>query len=470
MEETKILTGPSVEGTDLVWKSAEELGRLYRSRSISPVEVVQAHLDRIEDLDPQLHSFVTVTPERALETAKAAESAFRNGETLNPLLGVPFALKDLVPTKGIRTTKGSLRFQDWVPDEDSPLARRALGTGAALLGKTTTSEMGWKAASANRVSGAARNPHRLEATAGGSSGGAAAAVAAGLVTIAQGGDGAGSIRIPAAFCGVVGMKPTPGTIPYYPPTPLGTLVANGPLARTVRDAALLMDALSGPDIHDPLSLGRRKGGFFDSCSKAPAKIRIAYAPQLGGRSAEPAIAAAVDQAVLRIRDAGHSVTVLEETPADRFDLLNIIWTTGFATLFPEGGEDLDPGLDHVIRTGKSFSGSDLAAAHLQRQEYRAEYSQLLENYDVLITPTTSVLSFGAEADHPDTVNSQKANYLDWAWYTYTFNLTEHPAISLPIGHKVAGLPIGLQIVGKHHRDRELMSIASAIEAILTGQD
>ncbi|MDV6263970.1 amidase [Rhodococcoides yunnanense] len=461
-------SGLTQHTSDLTWKSADELRHLYAGHEVSPVEVARAHLDRIGRCNDQVNAYVTVTEERALADARAAERMWldHNDASPAPLLGVPFALKDLVPTAGIRTAKGSQRFHDWVPEKNSPLAERMLSSGGVFLGKTTTSEMGWKADSGNRVNGPARNPHSLSHTAGGSSGGAAAAVAAGMATLAQGGDGAGSVRIPAAFCGVVGIKPSTGVIPYFPPTPLGSMVANGPLARTVADAALLLDALSGPDYRDPTSLTVTAGGYRAACDRPTRALRIAYIPELGGRAPEKEVADAVAAAVARLSSAGHHVDVVDTTPRDRFDLLHVIWTTGFASLFPGGGIDLDPGLAAVIDQASQFTGSDLAAAHLAREHYKAAISDLLAPYDIAITPTVSVPAFEAGADHPVFVDGESANYLDWAWLTYTFNLSEHPAISLPCASTLTGLPIGIQLIGRHHRDRDLIAAAASIESIV----
>ncbi|WP_024804803.1 amidase [Nocardia sp. BMG51109] len=461
-------TPPAGRDSELTWQTSDELRRLYARREVSPVEVAEAHLSRIERLDPQVNAFVTVTAERALADARAAERVWLSSEAaaVPPMTGIPFALKDLVPTAGIRTTKGSDRFRDWIPEHNSPLAQRLLDSGGIMLGKTTTSEVGWKAASGNRVNGPVRNPCSPEHTAGGSSGGAAAAVAAGFATVTQGGDGAGSVRIPAAFCGVVGMKPSTGVIPYFPPTPLGSMVANGTLARTVADAALLLDTLSGPDYRDPTSLPVVAGGYRAACDRAPRPLRIAYLPSPGGRMPERDIGDAVAAAVRRMRHAGHRVETLDDTPADRFDLLHVIWTTGFASLFPGGGDDLDPGLAAVIRDADRFTGADLAAAHLARQHYKAAMSEFLAPYDLAVTATTAVAAFGADADHPRTVAGVAANYLDWAWPTYAFNLTEHPAISLPCATTGSGLPIGIQLVGHHHRDHDLLAAASALAEVV----
>lgn len=449
---------------------ADELRDLYATGAVSPVEVTAELLADIGARETSLNAFVTVTEEIALADARAAEDAWcrvrRGVEEAPPMLGIPYALKDLVPTAGIRTTKGSLRFADWLPDEDSPLAARMRGSGGVLLGKTTTSEAGWKADAGNRLNGAARNPYDPARTAGGSSGGAAAAVAAGFVPIAQGGDGAGSVRIPASFCGVVGMKPSPGVIPYYPPTPLGPMVANGALGRTVADTALLMDALSGPNPCDPSSLPRPAGSFRTAARRPRSRLRVGYVPELGGRRCDAEVADAVEPAVDRIAADGHTVVPVRQTPPDRFDLLHTIWTTGFASLFADGTDDLDEGLAAVVEQAAGISGATLAAAHLERQELKAQWAELMSAYDVLVLPTVATTAFAAGDDHPERVDGVDANYLDWAWLTYTFNLTEQPAISLPCSADAHGLPVGIQLVGRHHGDADLVAAAAWLEDVV----
>ncbi|MGP5931347.1 amidase [Corynebacterium glyciniphilum] len=447
--------------------SIDALRSAYAERSLSPVDVTKAHLERISGAGDQLNAFVTVTPEQALTDARRAETMWRHSPDSAPaLLGIPYAIKDLVPTKGIRTTRGSLASSEWIPTEDSLLAHRLRNSGGSLLGKTTTSEVGWKADSGNPVNGPARNPYDLTKTAGGSSGGAAAAVAGRIATVTQGGDGAGSVRIPAAFCGVVGIKPGTGVIPYYPPSPLAPIVANGTFGRTVRDAATLLDVLAGPDYRDATSAHHRNASYRRACDEAPVSLRIAYAPEWGGRRAEPEIEQHMITAIDALRSAGHHVTVLEQTPHDRFDLLHTIWTTGFASLYPDIPNGIDPELRQVIEEAAAFSGADLASAHLQRRLYQAEVAGCFEDYDVLLTPTTPVPAFEAGKVGPETVNGKPANYLDWAWLTYAFNLSEHPAVSIPHGFTDAGLPVGVQVVGHHGRDHALVHAASQVESAL----
>lgn len=450
--------------------SVDDLLTNYSNGSLSPVEVLNAHLARIEQYEHTINAFVTVTSDLAKKQAKHSEKVWHRGENPRALEGVPYAIKDLVPTAGIRTTKGSAPFRDWIPSENSPLAQLLFKSGGAMVGKTTTSEIGWKADAGNPINGASRTPYDPTRTSGGSSGGAAAGVAAGFMAVAQGGDGAGSVRIPASFCNLVGMKPGPGVIPYYPPTPLGSLVANGPLAHTVRDAAYLLDVMSAQDPRDSLSIAREPGGYREACEEIPDRISAYYAPSWGGRRVEPSIEATVSQAVSCLKSEGFEIDELVETPRDRFDLLDVIWTTGFASLVPQPNGDTDSELAKVVERAKLYSGADLASAHLARQTYKAEVEQLLHQVDVLITPTVAVGPFEPGSPGPQAVAETPANYLDWAWMTYSFNLSEHPSITIPSGFDDTGLPVGIQLISRHGSERSLLSCASEVERILGTRD
>ena len=445
--------------------SIDDLLANYAKGSLSPVEVLNAHLERIEQHEETINAFVTVTHDLAKRQAKHSEEIWRKGDHAGALEGVPYAIKDLVPTAGIRTTRGSPLYRDWVPSENSPLAQLLLKSGGAMVGKTTTSEIGWKADAGNPINGASRTPYNPTLTSGGSSGGAAAGVAAGFMSLAQGGDGAGSIRIPASFCNLVGMKPGPGVVPYYPPTPLGALVANGPLARSVRDVAHLLDVMSAQDPRDSMSVVRTPGGYRGSCDKTPDKIRAYYAPSWGGRRAEPSIESVVTQAVSRLQGGGIEVEEIGETPPDRFDLMDIIWTTGFASLIPRPSNETDADLAKVIERARSYSGSDLATAHLARQEYKAQVELLLQHVDVLLTPTVAIGPFNPGSPGPESVGGIPANYLDWAWMTYSFNLSEHAAITIPCGFDEDDLPVGLQLISRHGTEHHLLACAAIVESL-----
>jgi aspartyl-tRNA(Asn)/glutamyl-tRNA(Gln) amidotransferase subunit A len=453
--------------SELAWLGATELLAGYRSRALSPVEVAGAVLDRIDAADGRLNAFVTITPELARSRARAAEQAYARGGDLPGLLGVPVSVKDVVPTAGIRTTMGSRLFADWVPDEDAPLVRRLREAGAVIVGKTTVPEFGWKGDSGNPLGEPARNPFDTSRTAGGSSGGAAAAVAAGMGPLAQGGDGAGSIRIPAAFCGVVGLKPSHGRIPYAPAGALELLVSEGPLARTVADAALMLDALAGPDPRDRLSLPLDGDAFLAACDGAVEGLRIAWSPDLGHASVAPEVAAVVGEAVSVLEALGARVERVDPGWPDPHDELLALFATAYAGMELDGyGLDdpppdaralLDPGLARLVERGTRYSAAELTAVHLRRLRYCEQVRRFMERYDLLLTPTLPVTAFAAGADHPPGTTDY-----GWVPFTYPFNLTGLPAISVPAG-LAGGLPAGLQIVGRWRADRTVLRAAAAFE-------
>jgi aspartyl-tRNA(Asn)/glutamyl-tRNA(Gln) amidotransferase subunit A len=449
----------------LHWLSAIELLAAYRSRELSPVEVAEAVLARIDAVD--VNAFVTVTAELALEQARAAERAYADGMA-RPLEGVPVSVKDVVPTAGIRTTMGSRLFADWVPAADAPLVERLYSSGAVLLGKTTVPELGWKGDSGNLVNGPARNPFDRARTAGGSSGGAAAAVAAGMGPLAQGGDGAGSIRIPAALCGVVGLKPSHGRIPYAPAGALELIVSEGPLARTVADAALLLDALAGPDARDRLSQAPDGPPFLAACDAGLSGLRVAYSPDLGHATVDPAVAGAVRDAVTTLERLGAHVEQVDPGWPDPHDELETLFATAYAGMEldgfgladppPDAHERLDAGLARLIERGRSFSAAALTAVHLRRLRFCDQVRVFMDGYDLLATPTLPVTAFAAGEDHPP-------GSTDYGWlpFTYPFNLTGLPAITVPAG-LAGGLPAGLQLVGRWRADRTVLAAAAAYEA------
>jgi aspartyl-tRNA(Asn)/glutamyl-tRNA(Gln) amidotransferase subunit A len=455
--------------------SAQQLRRLYETRDLSPVEVVNAQLARIEALDPGLNAFVTVSAEQALHQAAAAERAFAAAEDAPALAGIPFTLKDLTATAGIRTTRGSLLYADWIPDYDAPLAQRLLAAGGILLGKTNTPELGWKGDSGNRVNGPTHNPWKHGRTAGGSSGGAAASVALGMGVMAQGTDGAGSIRIPSGFCGTFGHKPSWGLVPQYPASVVPLLSHAGPITRTVRDAALFMDVTVGPDPLDsfslPASLPASDGAkttFVDALQGDIAGLRIAWSPDLGSAAVDPEVSKVAAAAARRFEELGCYVEEAHPPLDDPWEIVHTIWSTGFAGAYrdrlDEVREQMDPGLVQVIEAGLQFSAADLAAAYLRRDAYFHGWRTFLQNYDVMLTPTLPITAFEAGLDHPGQIQGQSTTYLSWTAFTYPFNLTGQPVASVPCGF-VDGLPVGLQIIGRWRDDPTVLRVAAAFEAL-----
>ncbi|MGH2531785.1 MAG: amidase [Thermomicrobiales bacterium] len=454
---------------EICWLSATDLLIHYRERSLSPVEVTEAILHRIDRVNLLLTAFITVTPELALDQARAAEAAYQPGGSPGPLAGIPISIKDLTPTKGVRTTRGSLVDPDWVPDYDPPYVERVLAAGAVMLGKTNTPEYGWKGDSGNRIVGPTHNPWRQGRTAGGSSGGGAAAVATGLGPLAQGSDGAGSIRIPCGFCGIFGIKPSFGLVPQYPPSAVGDLSHLGPMTRTVRDAALLLSVTAGADARDRLSWSSGIDYLASLDGGSIAGPRVAWSPDLGYAPVEPAVRQAAEAAALRFAEFG--CTVEEATPAlpDPWDIVHPIWSAGMAGLHTTNLDDvrdkLDPGRLAVIEQAQTYTAVDLANAHQRRNAYAEGMRRFMESYDLLLTPTLPCTAFRAGDDHPGQIAGQPTTYLNWTPFTYPFNLTGQPAATVPCGVDGDGLPIGLHIVGRWHDDVTVLRAAAAFEKI-----
>lgn len=432
--------------------NAVELAARIRAREISPVEVVRDALDRIERLDPALRAFVTIDPEGALAAAREAERT----PPVGPLHGVPVAVKDLSLTRGLRTTFGSLLHRDFVPDQDSVSVERLRRAGAVIVGKTNTPEFGWKGVTDNRLGPPTVNPWNRERTAGGSSGGSAAAVAAGMVPLAEGTDGAGSIRIPAAFCGVVGMKPTFGRVPRHPvPDLYYTLSHTGPLTRTVADAELMLEVLAGPDPRDPWCLTEAMG-------EALPPRRVAWSPDLGYARVEPEVARV---ALAAARKLPWELEEAHPGFPDPEDVELGIWCTVYAARFgeldPAQRGLMDPGLVEVIDQGMRMPASELARGSLARTRLWETVERFFRTYDLLVTPTMPVVAFPASQQHPLPVD--KPTLFGWTPFTYPFNLTGLPALTVPAGLTSEGLPVGLQIIGRRGADRQVLAAGAAFE-------
>jgi aspartyl-tRNA(Asn)/glutamyl-tRNA(Gln) amidotransferase subunit A len=454
---------------EVCWLSALELRERYRRRELSPVEVTEAILGRIERLNPRLTAYITVTPDLARARARDAERAYQEGSA-RPLAGIPISIKDLTPTKGVRTTRGSLMDPDWVPEEDAPFVERVSAAGAVVLGKTNTPELGWKGDSGNRLVGPTHNPWQHGRTAGGSSGGAAAAVAAGLGPLAQGSDGAGSIRIPSAFCGIFGHKPSFGLVPQYPASAVGDLSHLGPMTRTVRDAALLLDTVAGADPRDRLS--HTTGvDHLAACEGGVRGLRVAWSPDLGYAPVEPDVREATASAARRFAaDLGCEVEEVNPGLPDPYDILDTIWVSAMAGYQGDRLDArraiLDPGLVREIDRTRTFGPVKAAAAYQERNAYYQAWRRFFEEtrFDLLLTPTLPCTAFAAGADQPGEVAGFPTTFLSWTPFTYPFNLTGQPAATVPCGVDVEGLPIGLQIVGRWRDDATVLRAAAAYEA------
>ncbi|QHG80985.1 amidase [Rhodococcus rhodochrous] len=450
--------------------TAVELVSAFSSGELSPVEVTRAVLDRISAHDREINSFCLVDEEKALDQARRSEERWRTGYSKGLLDGVPISIKDVFLTDGWPTLRGSQAIdenQDW--NVDSPVAARLREDGMVLLGKTTTPEIAWKAVTDSALYGVTTNPADTTKTAGGSSGGSAAAVAAGFGPCSVGTDGGGSIRIPASFCGVVGFKPTHGRIPIFPASPFGPLAHAGPITRTVEDAALLTDILALPDPRDPTALAPPLTTFRGGLNREVVGMDVAYSKTLGYVDVDPEVGKIVDRAVRVLDEAGLRVTAADPGFTDPLEAFENLWAAGAATMlktFPEGTRDkVDPGLGRVWSHGEQLGAVDYLEARAVAAAVGITMGIFHQKYNVLITPTMPIPAFEAGHDVPS--GSSLTSWPQWTPFTYPFNLTQQPAISIPVGTTSAGLPVGLQIVGPRHSDDLLLAVARFAEYALS---
>ncbi len=456
--------------TQLADCTAHQLQALYRSGQATPVEATQAVLARIEARNPALNAFCLVAAEDALASARASQLRWSQGQPLSPLDGVPASIKDLILTRGWPTLRGShtvARDQAW--DVDAPVTARLREAGVVLLGKTTTPEFGCKGETNSPASGITRNPWDLSKTPGGSSGGAAAAVAAGMGPLAIGTDGAGSVRIPAAFCGNVGFKPSFGRVPAYPLSPFGSVAHLGPHSMSVRDAALVMNVIKQPDPRDWTSLPPDSSDYTVGLEDGVRGLRVAYSPTLGyAKNVHPEVAAAVQAGVQRLRDLGAQVDEVDPGFADPLHITIGLWFVGAWTIWnsltPAQQAQTDPDFRSEALMGERYSALDVQRLILERGALGSLMRQFMQRHDLLVTPSVAIPAFEARPAGSVPMNDQ--SMLGWTPFSYPFNLTQQPAITVPCGLTKAGLPIGLQIVGPMFADALVLRAARALESTM----
>ncbi|MCB9871645.1 MAG: amidase [Planctomycetes bacterium] len=454
---------------DLCFTSAVELARMIRERQISPVELMAAVLARIDDVNPKLNAFTKLLPEQAMDGARAAEHAVMKGEPLGPLHGLPLSIKDMVLTKGVTTMMGSRIFEHRVPDVDVPMVERLRAAGAVFFGKTTTPEFGWKAVTDSPVSGITRNPWDTSVTPGGSSGGASAQIAAGMGTLATGGDGAGSIRVPASFTGLFGIKPQYGRIPFAPQGGGDMLAHLGPLTRTVADAALFLSATAGPDDRDRFSLEAPPADYLGELGRGIEGLRIAWSPTLGYvDNLDPQVRAVTEEAVKAFESLGAHVDVVEDPGfGDPKPIIDTYWCVNFAIVLEHyldaWSGKIDPALEACAREGMAMGPLDFARAQVERHAYYYRVLPFFDRYDLLMTPSVATLPFTAGALYPEGYAEHPWDWIRWAPYSFPFNLTHLPAASVPAGFSREGLPIGLQLVGRRFAETTVLRAAAAFE-------
>jgi len=453
---------------DLVFQSAKKLTRLIRARKLSATEVMQAFIAQVDRVNPKVNAIVTFLPEQALKQARAQD---RRGARPGPLAGLPIAYKDLLVTRGIRTTFGSLIYADNVPAEDHVLVERLTAAGAITLGKTNTPEFGTGSQTFNEVFGATLNPHDLDKTCGGSSGGAAAAVACGMLPFADGSDLGGSLRNPGNFCNVVGFRPTPGRVPNYPSIDAwGTLPVLGPIARTVEDTAFLLSAMAGPDIRSPVSLAEPGSAFSRPLGRNFRKVRVAWSRNLGGLP--------VDARVTRVLEAQRKLfeslgCVVEPAEPDlsgadeAFQVLRALsYAQRYGALLEKHRDKMKDTVIWNTEEGLKLDGPRVARAIALRSDIYRRMREFMQRYEFLLLPVNQVPPFPASQPYVTEIDGVKLDsYIDWMKSCWYITATSHPAISVPAGFTDDDppLPVGLQIVGRYRDDFGVLQLAHAFE-------
>ena len=454
---------------DLCFTTATELARLLREKKVSAKEVMEAHLAQIDRINPKVNAIVTLLAEQAMNQASAADDALARGETVGPLHGIPIAHKDLVSTKGIRTTSGSPIFKDFIPDVDDLIVERLKKAGAITIGKTNTPEFGAGSQTYNTVFGETLNPYDTTKTCGGSSGGAAVALACGMQPIADGSDLGGSLRNPANFCNVVGFRPSPGRVPVWPTLASWyPLSVQGPMARTVEDVAYMLSVIAGPDPRSPIAIAEPGHTFKEPLKRDFKNVSIAWSRDLGGLPVDPRVTAVIDSQRHVFESLGCDV-VDGEPDFSGADEAFKIWRAWkfeltFGPLIDEHREQIKETVIWNIEEGQKLSGPQIGKAEIKRSELYQRVRAFMEHHEFLILPVNQVPPFDVKQPYITEINGVKMDtYMDWMKSCYYITVTGLPAISVPCGFTPEGLPVGVQIVGRHQDERGVLQLAYAFE-------
>lgn len=460
----------------ICWMPARAMAAAIAAGDLTATAVLEAHLAQIARVNPMVNAIVTLDADGARAQARAADAAVAAGRPLGPLHGLPVAVKDLEDTAGMRTTYGSEIFAGHVPDADGLLVERLRAAGAIVVGKTNTPELGAGSQTFNAVFGATRNPFNLDLTPGGSSGGAAVAVACGMVAVADGSDLAASVRNPAAFCSVVGLRPSPGAIADVAGgDPWESLSVLGPIARSVDDAALLFGALAGDDPRDPRSVPAPADALEPVGDVALGDVRIAWSEDLIDLPVEGAVRDVLRGARARLEDAGARIASAEpdlRCADEAFDVLRAIgFATGVGPIADEHPGRLKDTIMYNLEKGLALTGAQVASAHRARERAFSALRAFLDprdgGFDVLALPVTQVAPFPVGVPHPTSIEGVAMDdYVSWLRSCSRITVTGHPAIAVPAGFTADGLPVGLQLVGRHRGERGLLAIARAVERVL----
>lgn len=457
-----------MDNPEICCLSAIEMAEAIRTKQFSPVEIMDAILRRIELLNPKVNAYCTIVAESALKQATEAEAMVMRGEEIGPLHGVPVSIKDMIFTKGIRTTAGSKIYENFIPQQDAIVVERLKAAGAIVIGKTNTAEFGWVAITKNLLFGETRNPWNLELTPGGSSGGATASVALCMGPLAIGNDGAGSIRIPSSFCGIFGFKPSFGRVPQYPEFPgWETLSHTGPITRTVADAALAMEVIGGRDDRDLFALPETGLGYLPSLGADLKGLKVAWSKDLGYAAVDPQVLRITEAAVRTFTTLGCVVEPASPEASNPEQIFSTIVATRLPVVLQdkmeEWEEHIGQSLARFVNQHKDKTAKEYLGACFEQLAYWDKIRPFFEKYDLLLTPTVTVPPFKLGIYGPKKIAGIKVSPLGWMAFTYPFNLTGQPAATVPCGWSDDGLPIGLQIVGRRFDDVTVLKAAAAFE-------
>jgi len=462
---------------EICFMSAIDMFEAIKRQELSSVEITETIIERIEKINPIINAFCTTTFDLAREMAREADNKVKKGEKLGLLNGIPTSIKDLNPVKGIRTTYGSKIFENHIPDRDDIAVKRLRKEGCVILGKTNTPEFGFKGVTDNLIFGYSRNPWNLDFTTGGSSGGAASAVVSGLGPLAQGSDGGGSIRHPASFCGAFGIKPSFGRVPRYPKLfPVGLDIAViGPIVRYVKDAALMLDAMKGPFEGDKASLPKDGIRYIDKISEVPEGLKIGYSLDLGyAKAVDTEVEKNILHSVELFENFGWNIEQVKMKLRKAQLSFNTIWTSALGyNLKPylkEWENKMDPNLVKLIKAGLGYDGLSLPRAIAGRGLVYETIYKVFKNYDIFITPSTAIPAFKLGKMFPSKINGINVSPTAWMPFSFPFNMTGHPAASIPSGWSSDGLPIGMQIVGNRFDELTVLQVSKAFEELAPWQD
>ena len=453
---------------EICFSTATELAARVREKDLSAAEVMEAHLERISAVNPKVNAIVTLTPEKAMRAARSADDALARGEELGPLHGFPVAHKDLAPTRGVRTTFGSPIFRDFVPEQDALIVERLRKAGAISVGKTNTPEFGAGSQTYNEVFGETLNPYDPTKTCGGSSGGAAVALACGMLPIADGSDMGGSLRNPASFCNVVGFRPSPGRVPTWPDVAPSPLSVEGPMARTVRDVALMLSAMAGPDGRSPISIQEPGSAFARPLERDFGGARIAWSRDLGGLPVDPRVTAVLDGQRRVFEDLGCMVEEAEPDLSGADEVFKVLrawrFELAYGELLEEHRDEMKDTVVWNIEEGRRLSGPEVGRAERLRADLYHRVRVFMEAFEFLVLPVAQVPPFDVKERYVMQINGEEmGTYIDWMRSCYYVTVTGLPAISVPCGFTPEGLPVGVQIVGRHRDDLGILQLAHAFE-------